>query len=611
MLTWPASGPSPYIQKTLSGVYAQYFNLREMPFSITPDPAYLYLSARHQEALGHLLYGTGQYGGFVQLTGEVGTGKTTVVRALLEQNIDGVEVAMIHNPRQSEREFVQAICDELRAKYVDGARITQKDLIDTLNLHLLRNHANGKRTVLIIDEAQNLSPGVLEQVRLLTNLETNKEKLLRIMLVGQPELNALLAREDLRQLASRITARYHLAPLEEGETREYVRHRLAVAGSHENLFPDDAINEVQRYARGIPRLINILCDRALLGAYTRHTRPITPQIVREAAVEVLGQGKNAAAPIRRASSWMGHLDRRSSGGLPRLSLSWLESILISLALMIAGALIYQTVLTVSLDAPEVTGQAEEATTEPLPGDSRTETRTDTAASPPGPGSRSADSGFLPSLIDLPVQTAPIDPQGLKKLLASDRALGRLTRELISLWDRSIRIPGTGPVCKKLKQHALECYRTNGSLRDLRKMDRPAILSLRGENGGQVYGLVTQLTEDRARFSLEQGAVEVGLGDLNAAWTGEMLLFWERETEKVQILPNHRGEHVVWLRERLAEMMGKPLPGRVSDRFDDELKQLVAQFQAARGLDADGIVGIRTRIALSDPVAGTPTLRFVP
>lgn len=205
-----------------------------MPFSITPDPAYLYLSPRHQEALGHLLYGTGQYGGFVQLTGEVGTGKTTVIRALLAQPIDDVDVAMVHHPRLSEREFLASVCDELGipASTDDSLRA----LITTLNQHLLKTHAAGRRTVLIIDEAQNLDPALLEQVRLLTNLETHKEKLLRIMLVGQPELNDLLARDDLRQLAQRITARFHLTPLAANETAEYVRHRLRVAGARGPIF---------------------------------------------------------------------------------------------------------------------------------------------------------------------------------------------------------------------------------------------------------------------------------------------------------------------------------------------------------------------------------------
>src|SRR5690349_17490107 len=248
-----------------------------MPFSITPDPAYLYMSPRHQEALGHLLYGTGQYGGFVQLTGEVGTGKTTVVRALLAQKLDHVDVAVILNPRQNEQEFVASICDELHVTYPKEA--TLKALVDALNAHLLAAHADGRRTVVLIDEAQNLQPEVLEQVRLLTNLETDKEKLLRIMLVGQPELAGLLGRPDLRQLAQRITARYHLTPLEPHEAAEYIGHRLRVAGGSGELFSAAAIAAVHAQARGVPRLINLLCDRALLRAYATGQRAVTPEIV--------------------------------------------------------------------------------------------------------------------------------------------------------------------------------------------------------------------------------------------------------------------------------------------------------------------------------------------
>ncbi|MDP9142688.1 MAG: AAA family ATPase, partial [Pseudomonadota bacterium] len=280
-------------------MYVEYFQLREMPFSITPDPAYLYLTPRHQEALGHLLYGTGQYGGFVQLTGEVGTGKTTIVRSLLEQKLPDVDVAMIHNPRQSEQEFVHSICDELGVQYPRD-NPTLKMLVDALNAHLLRAHAAGRRTVLIIDEAQNLMPSVLEQVRLLTNLETAKEKLLRIMLVGQPELSALLARPDLRQLASRITARYHLTALTPAETREYVEHRLRIAGAARPLFSAQSLQLVHNAARGNPRLINIICDRALMGAYALREAQVTPQVLRTAAREALGEadGGDIRAPLR-------------------------------------------------------------------------------------------------------------------------------------------------------------------------------------------------------------------------------------------------------------------------------------------------------------------------
>ncbi|MDN5873404.1 MAG: AAA family ATPase, partial [Sinobacteraceae bacterium] len=308
-------------------MYLAHFNLREAPFSIAPDPAYLYLSPRHQEALGHLLYGTGQHGGFVQLTGEVGTGKTTIVRTLLRQKLDDVEIAMVHNPRQSETEFVASICDEFNVQYAREPSPSLKTLIDALNAHLLETHAAGRRSVLIIDEAQNLAPEVLEQVRLLTNLETDKQKLLRIMLVGQPELVELLGRNELRQLASRITARFHLLPLSEHETREYIIHRLNIAGGLPTLFSTAATRAIHQRSRGIPRLINILCDRALLGAYASNMHQVTPAIVRQAAGEVLG----TPLPVS--------LHDRLRRLLPRVPLVWIEGVLACAALIVAGLLL--------------------------------------------------------------------------------------------------------------------------------------------------------------------------------------------------------------------------------------------------------------------------------
>ena len=267
-------------------MYAEHFGLREPPFALTPDPAYVYLGRHHREALAHLLYGTDENGGFVQLTGEVGTGKTTLVRALLEQGLDQVDIALCLNPRLTVEELLATVCDELGVAYLPE-RATLKALVDALNGHLLRAHAAGRRTVLIIDEAQNLSREVLEQIRLLTNLETTKHKLLRIILVGQPELRQFLGRSDLRQLAQRITARYHLPPLDLAETAAYIDHRLRVAGGRDNVFSRGALRAVYRLSKGIPRLINIICDRALLGAYSQNVPRITTGIVRQAARETL------------------------------------------------------------------------------------------------------------------------------------------------------------------------------------------------------------------------------------------------------------------------------------------------------------------------------------
>src|SRR5262245_29297571 len=269
-------------------MYTQYFRLKEPPFSITPDPRYLYLSPGHRDALAHLLFGVGEGGGFVQLTGEVGTGKTTLCRCLLEQLPPGVNVALILNPRLTGFELLAAVCDELRIAYPPSTT-SRKVLVDLLSRHLLDAHARGERTALIIDEAQALAPEVLEEIRLLTNLETPTRKLLQIILIGQPELIRLLEREDLRQLAQRVTARYHLVPFGLADTRTYLRHRLEVAGAKGEVFTDGAVREVHRAAGGIPRLINSICDRALLGAYTEDRKQVGLATVRRAASEVLGR----------------------------------------------------------------------------------------------------------------------------------------------------------------------------------------------------------------------------------------------------------------------------------------------------------------------------------
>ena len=259
-------------------MYLKHFNLTERPFSITPDPRFLYMSARHREALAHLLYGLGEGGGFVQLTGEVGTGKTTICRCLLEQVPDNVDLALVLNPKVTAAELIATVCDELGIEYPAGTT-SIKTLTDLLNRYLLDAYARGRRTVLLIDEAQNLSADVLEQVRLLTNLETAKQKLLQIILIGQPELRDLLSREDLRQLAQRITGRYHLEPLSRDETAQYIEHRLRVAGALGEVFDSSAKREVFRLTEGVPRLINVICDRALLGAYSRETRRVSRRLV--------------------------------------------------------------------------------------------------------------------------------------------------------------------------------------------------------------------------------------------------------------------------------------------------------------------------------------------
>ena len=276
-------------------MYTHYFQLKQSPFSIAPDPRYLYMSERHREALAHLLYGVGSGGGFVLLTGEIGAGKTTVCRCFMEQIPENCQLAYIFNPKLSVEELLHSICEEFGIALAPGIA-SVKAYVDAINVHLLASHAQGKNNVLIIDEAQNLSAAVLEQLRLLTNLETSERKLLQIILIGQPELRAMLARPELEQLAQRVIARYHLGSLSADETASYIRHRLAVAGNTAQMpFAPRLMAQIHALSKGVPRRINLLCDRALLGAYVENQPQVTRQILRRAAGEVFAE-ESARAP---------------------------------------------------------------------------------------------------------------------------------------------------------------------------------------------------------------------------------------------------------------------------------------------------------------------------
>jgi len=267
-------------------MYNAFFGLNSQPFSIAPNPEFMYLGSRHTEALAHLRYGLGDAGGFVLLTGEVGTGKTTVSRCLLAELPENTQVAFVLNPTLSELELLAAICDELKIRY-KKTDASLKLLTDKITTKLQKNHQTGINTILIIDEAQHLQPAVLEQLRLLTNLETNTKKLLQVILIGQPELQQLLQRQDLRQLAQRITARYHLMPLTLAEVKYYVEHRLQVAGCSRPVFTDSALKKLFEFSGGIPRLLNLLCDRALLGGYSQQKALIDGKMIELAAAEIL------------------------------------------------------------------------------------------------------------------------------------------------------------------------------------------------------------------------------------------------------------------------------------------------------------------------------------
>ncbi|HEX4896590.1 MAG TPA: AAA family ATPase [Solimonas sp.] len=558
-------------------MYTEFYQLREMPFSITPDPAYLYMSPRHQEALGHLLYGTGQYGGFVQLTGEVGTGKTTIVRTLLDQKLPDVDVAMIHNPRQSEQEFVQSICDELHVDY-PREQPSLKTLVDALNEHLLKAHAAGRRTVLIIDEAQNLRPEVLEQVRLLTNLETAKEKLLRIMLIGQPELSHLLARADLRQLASRITARYHLTPLSADETAEYVEHRLRVAGARLEIFSRPALAAVYRYSHGVPRLINIICDRALLGAYGQQARKVTPEIVREATRQAMG-------------SLPGEFDPRAPQRWRWIELGWAGALLLCSAIFVKTFFIDPPP---TAPAPVTPASAPAAAPRPAAPEADAVASTPPASSAPAPEPE-------------PVLVPALPANAVSQLSGAIQPLSIAMSRLVRLWDGRLVIPRGENVCAALRQQRLQCYRSTGSWDDLARMNRPAILTLQLADSGPQYFLLRELGRNYASLDTALGPLRIARSELQTVWNGEFLLLWRSQTPETFIGPDTRGAAIGWLWQTLAEQDEAQVPSPTPETFDTRLAEALRNYQKNRGLVADGVAGIRTLIALGDDLPNTPTL----
>ena len=545
-------------------MYTAHFGLREPPFAITPDPAYVYLSRHHQEALAHLLYGVGENGGFVQLTGEVGTGKTTLIRTLLEQRLEGVEVALCHNPRLTVEELLATVCDELGARY-PGEPHTLKALLDALNTHLLQTHAAGRRTVLILDEAQNLSREVLEQIRLLTNLETAKHKLLRIILVGQPELRQLLARADLRQLAQRITARYHLPPLDRRETAAYISYRLRVAGGRPELFSAGAKGVIYRHSGGIPRLINTLCDRALLAAYSRGGRRVTPRLARQAAREAL-----RGDPGR----WIGR--------------SWLALATVIAGLALIGLGRWGLPPADSLSPAALKPEAPAVHLSAAAGVS--------AAPPTAPAAPP---------VSPPAATAP-DGAALLRAASEDEA----RRRLLAAWNIAAPIPTGAAFCEQVQTQRLRCLAGRADWDTLRRYDRPALLRLRAPAGGAGWALLRTLTGNEATLEMAGPPVTAPLVELTPRWTGEYLLLWRPQISPALIGPGASGEAVRWLRTRLALAAGQPAPEPLSDAFDAALVEQLRAFQMERGLRPDGLAGQRTLVLLNNLTLepDTPTLQ---
>ena len=561
-------------------MYAPFFGLGREPFTLAPDPRFLFMSERHREALAHLLYGVRGGGGFVLLTGEIGAGKTTVVRCFLEQLPAHCVVAYVFNPCLSVIELLQTVCSEFGLPALPpGASV--KAHVDALNTFLLDAHAQGRHALLVIDEAQALEAAVLEQLRLLTNLETSERKLLQIVLIGQPELRAMLAEPGLEQLAQRVIARYHLGPLTEPETRQYVEHRLAVAGLQGSLpFDAAALAAIHRSTGGVPRRINLLADRALLGAYAQQRREIGRAMVLHAAQEVFDR------PRRRADA----MRPRSRGPLLAAGLGGAA---VAVALVSGGWLLH-TGAGAPLAPPAATRAGSAPASAPVPAAEPAQPSASaraTAAQAAAAASAAPAVAVVGSTASAPQASPQLRPQeSLASLMAVAHAVeGTAWRELALRWNVAI---GDGDPCRAAAQAQLACFQSSsGGLTMLRSLQRPAVLPLRDGAGPRVHAVLVALGDRQATLQVGERQFELPLAALAQVWRGDFFTFWRTPAgwrAGADAAPG--ATPLAWQRQLRAELD----PAQLDRPWTDQ----VASFQALRGLPVDGRAGPLTLMQLN-------------
>ena len=542
-------------------MYLRYFGLNEAPFSITPDPAFVFLSPRHRDALAHLMYGVGKggSGGFVQLTGEVGTGKTTLCRCLLDQVPEGTHIALLLNPLVTPRELLAAISEELGIDVSDSIESTRL-LVDGLNQYLLDAHARGERVVVVIDEAQNLSPEALEQVRLLTNLETSKEKLLQIVLLGQPELRELLQRRTLRQLAQRITARYHLSPLGPKDSHLYIRHRMQVAGAQRNPFRRNAMNALYQRSQGIPRLINIIADRSLIAAFAKERMDVTAAMVHEAANEVqLGERQ-----VKRLR-WPWVLGTTAMAAVAIIAVAWFSDFRVP-----SNADDIQTVNVIPPPIQEALPQTVE---------------TASVAEEPQP------EAIEPEVL------ASLDTVWLE-----DHQL-RVWQGLAELWSQPVAAFSIQAACNGDNSLGYACLRDQGSWAKITRLGLPVVLELQGES--QAYLLLQGIDGERLLIGSAGHLKTVSRVSVESRWFGAYQVAWPQAPGWPPLIGKGDAGPAVATIMDMATMVDVPYDG--DKVFDDAFELWLKGFQMRNGLEADGIVGRNTLLHLMTASIKEPQL----
>ena len=590
-------------------MYEKFFNFKEKPFKLVPNPAYLYLSKNHEETLAHLNYALAEGDGFVEITGEVGTGKTTLCRAFLESLDPNTTAAYIFNPRLSPRQLIRAINDELGIKY--DAEDT-KDLIDKLNAFLIRKKTRREKVILLIDEAQNLSRKVLEQLRLLSNLETNQEKLLQIILVGQPELGEILDAHELRQLSQRITLRYNLYPLDHKETAAYIRYRINIAAQNAEIkFSRSALRQIYKYSRGIPRVINIVCDRSLLTAFGRNRHIITGSIVRDTIKELM-----------------------ASGATGRFALAGWKKVFFLLAAigLVSVAAIFHRPLTQGITEffkhPQNTEVESTSIAEPAPADIEISDpdnaripdpqipATTTVAEPEASNADIAENLEQNTPSDQPAlvvsEPAPNQKETLKLadyLAAMDIRTSRYTALKIAmeLWQTPIEFK---PYFYSLdddyaffrltaKPHGIFIHRFETNLDLLKRLDLPAILEFYPTDSEEPgYLTLSYADGDKVNFGIpkENAAIETIEEEANSYWSGVAYLPWKDFLSISGTLPSRTNkDSIITLKLLLHELGYRNI--ELNDNYDIRTRNAIEEIQNQYGILADGFVGPLTKIIL--------------
>ena len=533
-------------------MYKEYFGFVEMPFSIVPNSRYLFLSQRHQEAMQNLQAGLGEGGGFAMLTGEVGTGKTTVAKAMLSSLDRHTQAGLILNPTFSNTDLLEAICDEFEVEYPEQASL--KQLSQAIYYFLLDSHAEGIQTLLVIDEAQHLAADVLEQLRLLTNLETDSRKLLKVLLVGQPELQQHLQTTQLRQLAQRITGRYHLLPLNIEETGKYIAFRLETAGGEQMLFSNRSVKLIAQYTHGIPRLINLVCDKALQLAFHDGEQTPSNETVNKACQQVMA-----------FQAEVYHVDKpRAASAIPKL-VQYAGAATLSVALAMATFNFAPTYI----DSWLTTKPSNEAQTV----SSAKMQRSLVVDMPKAVAEPETDKFALPPHIQQHLM------QGTNRSLA--------IKDLYTLWgyQSSLR----DGLCLSEPQSVFVCEQQQSSLDDLLELGVPVVLNLDIEQES-VFAVLYGVSQDSVELLVNEKLLVMPKQSLEQIWQGDYVAVWKqplRETLK----EGDQGEAVALLDLLLSEVLGEVVSG--SDVFDYELKMKVEAFQTWQGMSVDGIAGQRT------------------